>query len=97
MRPGRHMKHTNLFLVRFWTEEPGPGGGQTMGVGAALEWHGRVQRVVDGESCEFKDWETFVDTLHTMLTTPSPLSSAGGVADATQVEPHPASDAKGEI
>jgi hypothetical protein len=96
MRPGRYMKHNDLFLVRFWTEEPGPGD-QTASIGAGMDWHGRVQRVVDGESREFTDWEAFVDTIRAMLTTPPPIASSSGGANAAQAEPHPGPGAKGEM
>ena len=95
MRPKRHLKHTDLFLVRFWTEEPESRSESTE---AAPVWRGRVQRVVDGESREFKDWEALVGTLGAMLSTPLPvpLPKDGGVAGAIQLEPHAGSDSKGE-
>jgi hypothetical protein len=36
-----------------------------------LKWHGKVQRVVDGESHAFKDWPDMVGVLVNMLSGPS--------------------------
>lgn len=75
MRPGRHMKHTDLFLVRVWTQEVRISygtDGNTGGDEPAIEWRGRIQRVVDGEAREFKDWEAFVDGLRAMMSAASP-------------------------
>ena len=93
MRPKRHLKHTDLFLVRFWTEEPGSRSESTEAVPV---WRGRVQRVIDGESREFNDWEALVGTLGAMLSTPFPPPKDDGAAGAIQLEPHAGSDAKGE-
>jgi hypothetical protein len=56
----RRFKRTDLFLVRMWTE-----GAQDSGDKAGC--HGKVQRVVDGESCQFHTWEELLDTLRSML------------------------------
>lgn len=72
----RHTKHTDLFLVRFWTQDA---------AGASDEqraWRGRVQRAVDGESHEFHDWDTLVETLRQMLAATSPELAAGGLDSA---------------
>ena len=41
-------EHSHLFLVRFWSEEPGDKGGL----------HGRVNDVLSGEARTFQDWPT---------------------------------------
>lgn len=60
----KHEHHkTDLFLVRVWLQDWVPG--SVSGVNA--EWHGRVQRVVDGESHHFNDWPGLVSLLVAML------------------------------
>jgi hypothetical protein len=56
----RH-RRTDLFLVRVWTESNKDGRGKSL-------YGGRVQRVVDGESRQFDDWEGLVDALLVMLS-----------------------------
>ena len=55
----RRLKRTGLFLVRVWTEDAGDGSGRA-------EWHGKVQRVVNGEARYFHDWPELVDLLLAM-------------------------------
>ncbi len=62
MGTGRRYKGSNLYLVRLWTK-----GGDVTGNGS-VEWHGRVQRVMDGESHEFKSLQDLVDLLSVMLS-----------------------------
>jgi hypothetical protein len=74
----RHPKRTDLFLVRVWTERT-PEGGAAQGAEKAsggsggsgdsdqVVYHGKVQRVVDGESHEFSSWQGLIDLLLTML------------------------------
>ncbi len=59
MSTGRHLKRSNLFLVRLWEEETEEG---------EREWCGKVQRVVDGESHQFRDWQGLVELLLVMLS-----------------------------
>lgn len=66
MKPARHIKHTDLFIIRVWTqdsEEPG---------NLSISWRGKIQRVVDGESREFRDWQALVDTLRSMISSSLP-------------------------
>ena len=53
--------HSDLFLVRVWVEGAGDGSGR-------VEWCGKVQRVVDGESHRFVGWQDLVDLLVAMLS-----------------------------
>jgi hypothetical protein len=66
----RYLRRTDLFLVRVWRDVTrdqndddgsGTGGGKT-------EWRGKVQRVVDGESHQFDNWQGLVDSLLVMLS-----------------------------
>lgn len=61
MSTHRHLRRTDLFLLRLWTEEE-IGGGPSEPV-----LRGRVQRIVDGESHQFDDWQSLVDVLLAML------------------------------
>lgn len=70
----RHLRRTDLFLVRIWLEDAGGAedtAGETSGGGSAggeAEWCGRVQRVVDGESHAFRSWKGLVDSLEAMIS-----------------------------
>lgn len=57
----RPLRRTDLFLVRMWAEEPQDGSDDP-------GWHGKVQRVVDGEAHQFDTWRELVDALRTMLS-----------------------------
>jgi hypothetical protein len=59
MTHDRHLKRTGLFLLRVWTEDAGDGSGKA-------EWHGKVQRVVNGESRYFHNWPELVELLAAM-------------------------------
>ena len=61
----QHLRRTNLFLVRVWTE--GAVGEDGNGTGEA-EWHGRVQRVIDGEAHQFDNLQGLVELLLKMLS-----------------------------
>lgn len=66
MNPVRNFRRTDLFLVRMWTAEvvdAGYGEGRPR-----FEWHGKVQRVVDGEVHQFSDWQGLADLLSAMLS-----------------------------
>jgi len=66
-RHRRSYKRSDLFLLRMWSEEVdeshAPGEGQT-----EMRWRGRVQRVVDGESHQFHDWQDLLNLLALMLS-----------------------------
>jgi hypothetical protein len=72
----RHPKRTDLFLLRVWTERtPQGGAAQHAEKGSAgsgdsgqVVYHGKVQRVVDGESHEFSSWLDLIDVLLAMLS-----------------------------
>ena len=70
MRGFRHLRRTDLFLVRVWREGIGDhNDDEASGTGGdTTEWRGRVQRVVDGESHEFDNWQGLVDSLLVMLS-----------------------------
>ena len=59
-----HSKRSNLFLLRVWEEETD----QTARAAEAVRWCGKVQRVVDGESHQFDDWQSLIDLLLAMLS-----------------------------
>lgn len=51
-------KHSQLFTLRVWPEEIADG---------HTEWRGKIQRVVDGETLYFHDWEAMMAfLLHTL-------------------------------
>lgn len=56
----RPLRRTDLFLVRMWVEDA-PDGSANAG------WHGKVQRVVDGEARQFDTWQELVEALRAML------------------------------
>jgi hypothetical protein len=69
----RYLKHTDLFLVRVWTEaEVGGDGNGDVGANAReagkAEWHGRVQRVTDGEVRRFDNLQALTNLLLDMLS-----------------------------
>ena len=69
----RHYKRSDLFLVRVWEEASDDGTGKP-------EWHGKVQRVVDGEVHQFAGWADLTEALQSMLALskrdkPPPLSN----------------------
>jgi len=71
----RRFKDTDLFLVRMWAEEvTDASGGDEQG---PTEWRGKVQRVVDGESYQFDNWQTLVDLLRAMFS-----AGAGGIPES---------------
>ena len=75
-RPHRRYAHTDLFLVRIWTDvansdacevvgEDGDRGGAS---NSELEWQGTVQRTVDGEAYQFSSWQGLQDLLLAMIS-----------------------------
>ncbi len=85
MKPSRRMKHTDLFIVRVWTQYPD---GQPGTTGDGTGWGGKVQRIVDGEAREFKDWEALIDALQAMLSASAQRSSSA----QTTLKPAPAGE-----
>jgi|GEM_PF-3468133 len=67
MATRRQYKRADLFLVRLWAtdSEDESNAGST---GRQGEWHGKVQRVVDGEAHPFSSLQDLVDVLLVMLT-----------------------------
>jgi hypothetical protein len=61
VKADRHLKRTDLFLVRLWIQSAGDDSGRA-------ELHGKVQRVVDGESHQFKDWQGLMESLQGMIS-----------------------------
>lgn len=59
------------------------------------EWGGKVQRVVDGETHQFQNWEALVDTLRAMLAATSP-PPASGAPETVQPRPSKGLDIKGD-
>lgn len=59
----RRLQRSDLFLVRIWTE-----------IADITEAHnaavcrGRVQRVIDGESRPFDNWQSLLDVLRAMMS-----------------------------
>ena len=53
-----HIRRSDLFLVRMWTE--------TTDTGSRLAY-GKVQRAVSGETNHFEDWEDLLDRLRAMV------------------------------
>jgi hypothetical protein len=68
------MRRTDLFLVRVWAGDATMGGDGTN----SPICRGRVQRVADGESYSFDDWQGLTDVLAAMLNgiTPNPSPAA---------------------
>ena len=66
----RFIRRTDLFLVRVWREVPAEqGDDEVRGTGGGTtKWRGKVQRVVDGESHRFDNWQGLVDSLLVMLS-----------------------------
>ena len=63
----RSYRRSDLFLVRLWTEEAGDSTGADGSGISTLEWRGKVQRVTDGESRQFSDWQSLAEVLLAML------------------------------
>lgn len=54
-------RRSDLFLVRLAAKEATDGSGQ-------IEWHGKVQRAVDGESHPFQSLAALMDLLQQMVS-----------------------------
>lgn len=64
-------RRANLFLLRMWSEDVADGSSK-------VEWRGKVQRVVDGESHQFEGWHDLMDLLAAMLTEGNSTESGSG-------------------
>jgi hypothetical protein len=51
---------SHLFTVRLWLEDLGDG---------RSEWRGKVEHVLSGQTCYFRDWATLVSAFQEMLET----------------------------
>ncbi len=89
MSPKHRTNRNDLFLVRFWLQDMSS---QPEG---QIQWGGRVQRAVSGESHEFNDWDGLVKALRAMLAATSPLFTADGLPEA-KVNPTSQSGKRGE-
>jgi hypothetical protein len=56
---------SHLFMLRVWLEDLSDG---------KTEWRGKVQCVASGEVQYFRDWQTLIVDLETMLTTNTTIS-----------------------
>ncbi len=65
----QYLKQTDLFLVRVWAKVDGGDDGNDKGAVNA-GWHGRVQRVIDGEMHEFDSLQNLANLLAEMLSGP---------------------------
>ena len=63
---------SQLFTLRMWVEETGEG---------RTEWRGKLQRVVDGETLYFREWDALLHFLNEALASPGEIESAGQARD----------------
>jgi hypothetical protein len=63
---GQDYKRGDLFLVRLWSTDNNDGGTADSDRDR-VEWHGKVQRVVDGEAHLFTSLQDLTDRLLAML------------------------------
>jgi hypothetical protein len=66
VRTRRQYNRADLFLVRLWSKESADGSSAS-NAGGPVEWHGKVQRVVDGEAHQFRGLQGLVDALLVLL------------------------------
>ena len=78
MNGHRHLKRKDLFLIRMWTEQ---GSGADEG---DVSWRGKVQRVVDGETYPFDDWQALVEVLRSLVSASNGIRT--GSAPNTQAD-----------
>jgi hypothetical protein len=52
-------RRAQLFTLRLWAEEVGPG---------QIAWRGKVQHVSSGQALDFRDWGTLIAHLQAMLS-----------------------------
>ncbi|HST05486.1 MAG TPA: hypothetical protein VLQ48_12240 [Chloroflexia bacterium] len=65
----QYLKQTDLFLVRVWAQVDSGEDGHGKRNGTA-EWHGKVQRVKDGEVHQFDSLQDLTNVLLEMLSGP---------------------------
>jgi hypothetical protein len=60
-------EHSQLFLVRLWTEQGSEGSDESKGEGegsdSRIEWCGKLQHVVSGQASYFCGWPTLTELL----------------------------------
>jgi hypothetical protein len=61
MSKHRRLRRSDLFLLRLWSEA-------REGEQREPTWHGKIQRVVDGETRQFSDWDALLAILAAMLS-----------------------------
>jgi len=89
MSPKHRTNRNDLFLVRFWLQD------RSSQPEGQIQWGGKVQRAVSGESHEFNDWDALVKALRTMLAATSPSYMVDKLP-ATNVDPTSESANRGE-
>jgi hypothetical protein len=73
-------EHSQLFLVRLWTEQGSEGsegsdeskGEGSEGSDSGIEWCGKLQHIVSGQAQYFRGWPTLIDLLLEMTGTAGP-------------------------
>ena len=65
----RNPQQSELFTVRMWPEDVGEG---------RIEWRGKVQHALSGESRYFREWPALVAFFAEVLTTEEAVAGAGG-------------------
>ncbi len=63
-----YYRRSDLFLVRLWAEETGDATDGKVISDGNVEWRGKVQRVTDGESHQFNDWQDLCNLLLAMVS-----------------------------
>jgi hypothetical protein len=85
-------EHSQLFLVRLWTEQGSEGSegsdeskGEGEGSDSRIEWCGKLQHIVSGQAQYFRGWPTLIDLLLEMSHTGEaiPLPTEPTAQDAT--------------
>ena len=75
LRPGGN--RSQLFTLRVWTEETAEG---------RTEWRGKLERVMNGETLYFRDWEDLLAFLNTTLALPTTVGNQAGQSKGEQRE-----------
>ncbi len=57
-----HTPQNHLFTLRVWQADSGEG---------QMEWRGKLQHVVSGQTRHFRDWPTLIRYLGEMLSEPT--------------------------
>jgi hypothetical protein len=72
--------NSHLFTLRVWREVTGP---------ADAEWRGRLQHVLSGQVCYFRDWGALLSNVLSLLSTEGQASSqlASDSSAGHQAEP----------